>query len=86
MKNLLIIGYLWPEPASSAAGSRMMQLIDLFREKDWEITYASPASNQEFSINLAELGIEKKQIKTNDSSFDEYLKAESFTAVMFDRL
>ncbi|MDR6301960.1 glycosyltransferase [Mesonia maritima] len=85
MKNLLIIGYLWPEPASSAAGSRMMQLIDLFREKDWEITYASPASNQEFSINLAELGIEKKQIKTNDSSFDEYLKAESFTAVMFDR-
>ncbi|WP_121667880.1 glycosyltransferase [Mesonia aquimarina] len=85
MKKLLIIGYLWPEPASSAAGSRMMQLIDLFLEQDWKITYASPASNKEFSTDLTALGIQKKEIKTNDSSFNDYLKEEQPEAVMFDR-
>lgn len=85
MKKLLIIGYLWPEPASSAAGSRMMQLIELFLEQNWSITYASPATNKEFSTDLTELGIQKKEIKTNDSSFNAYLQEEQPQAVMFDR-
>ena len=28
--KVLIIGFVWPEPKSSAAGSRMMQLIQFF--------------------------------------------------------
>jgi hypothetical protein len=31
--NHLIIGFVWPEPNSSAAGGRMMQLISLFQEQ-----------------------------------------------------
>ena len=30
IQNVLIIGYVWVEPNSSAAGSRMMQLIEQF--------------------------------------------------------
>ena len=40
-KKLLIIGFVWPEPKSSAAGSRMMQLIEVFQSQDYDITFAS---------------------------------------------
>lgn len=85
MKQLLIIGYIWPEPASSAAGSRMMQLIDLFLEKDYQITYACPARFSEYAVNLEEMGIEQVQIEANKSEFDSWLKELNPSIVMFDR-
>lgn len=85
MKQLLIIGYVWPEPNSSAAGTRMLQLIHLFLSQDWNITYASPASESEFAIDFEKLGISVKQIKPNDSDFDKFLKKVKPNAVMFDR-
>ncbi|MGO1584385.1 glycosyltransferase family 4 protein [Mesonia sp.] len=85
MKQLLIIGYIWPEPASSAAGSRMMQLIDLFLEKDYKITYACPAKFSEYAVNLEEMGIEQVQIEANKSEFDSWLKKLNPEIVMFDR-
>ena len=47
IKNILIIGSVWPEPRSSAAGSRMMQLIKSFQAQKWKITFASTASESE---------------------------------------
>ena len=44
MPKLLIIGFVWPEPKSSAAGSRMMQLIKSFQEHNYQITFASSCS------------------------------------------
>jgi hypothetical protein len=32
-KKFLIIGSVWPEPNSSAAGTRMLQLISLLKKK-----------------------------------------------------
>jgi hypothetical protein len=43
VQKLLIIGFVWPEPNSSAAGGRMMQLISLFKAQGFSITFASPA-------------------------------------------
>ena len=56
-KHLLIIGFVFPEPASSAAGSRMMQLIDLFKSQGFQITFASPASDSEFAFDIENIGI-----------------------------
>jgi len=42
---------VWPESNSSAAGSRMIQLIMLFKEQDWNITFASSARESEFTDN-----------------------------------
>jgi hypothetical protein len=36
MKKLLVIGFVWPEPKSSAAGSRMLQLIAQFQNQGYE--------------------------------------------------
>jgi len=85
MKKLLIIGYVWPEPNSSAAGSRMLELIKLFLAQQWQIVFASAALLSEHRANLVELGVEEKSIALNDSSFNEYLKELQPNAVLFDR-
>lgn len=84
-KKLLIIGTVWPEPKSSAAGSRMMQLIEFFQKEGHEITFACSASNLEFSEDLKELGVETKQIKINDSEFDDFIEELDPAIVLFDR-
>lgn len=84
-QRLLIIGFVWPEPNSSAAGSRMMQLIALFQEQNWEITFASTAADSEFMFDVTSIGIEKVAIKLNDSSFDNFVKNLNPTMVLFDR-
>ncbi|REG84214.1 glycosyltransferase [Marinomonas pollencensis] len=83
--HLLVIGYVWPEPNSSAAGSRMMQLLHTFRSANWQITFASPAQQTEHMSNLDELGIDCDQITLNDSSFDEYVAALHPDVTLFDR-
>lgn len=83
--KLLIIGFVWPEPNSSAAGSRMMQLIDLFLKRKCEVIYASPAKFSENAENLEQLGVTQKQIQVNNSEFDDYLEELQPTHVLFDR-
>ncbi len=85
MKRVLIIGYVWPEPNSSAAGSHMMSLLRLFRQQDWQVEFASPAQTSEHMIDLAKEGISTKSIELNSDSFDEYLMAYQPDMVMFDR-
>jgi glycosyltransferase involved in cell wall biosynthesis len=84
-KTLLIIGFVWPEPKSSAAGSRMMQLIELFLTDGYEITFGCTAQNLEFSEDLSVLGITAKAIELNSSTFDDFVKELNPNVVLFDR-
>ena len=84
-KKLLIIGFVWPEPKSSAAGTRMMQLINLFQEKEFEVTFVSTAQNLEFSENLVNRRVKVKSIILNDASFDDFSKKLNPEIVLFDR-
>ena len=84
-KSLLIIGFVWPEPKSSAAGSRMMQLITLFQGNDYEVTFASTAQNLEFSEDLTTIGITTKTIELNSITFDDFVKELHPEIVLFDR-
>lgn len=85
IQKVLIIGTVFPEPNSSAAGSRMLQLIAAFKSQNYEIIFASAASDSEFMVDLAEQGVEKVSIKLNDESFDEYAKVLNPDLVLFDR-
>lgn len=82
-KQILIIGFVWPEPKSSAAGSRMMQLISFFMEKGAKITFASTASESEFSEKLND--VDRKQIVLNCYSFDVFVTELQPDLVLFDR-
>lgn len=84
-KTLLIIGFVWPEPKSSAAGCRMMQLIELFQANGYAITFVTTAQNLEFSEDISALKISTKIIELNSSSFDDFVKDLNPTIVLFDR-
>ena len=85
VQKLLIIGFVWPEPNSSAAGGRMMQLISLFKAQGFSITFASPAQDSDFMVDLQEYKVEKKSIALNNSSFDVFIKELNPSIVLFDR-
>ena len=85
MNHILIIGFVWPEPNSSAAGSRMLQLIDLFRSQGWKITFASPAAETKHMANFDDPNISKVSIEVNNSTFDDFVKKLQPNIVLFDR-
>lgn len=79
MKHLVIIGLVIPEPASTAAGHRMMQLIHVFSEADYKITFLTASNNIEFSEK-----IEIQKIEINNESFDEKIRNLNPDVVLFD--
>lgn len=85
MKNLIIIGKVFPEPNSTAAGSRMIQLMDLFLTQNYQITFLSTATISENSFNLSSKNIQFQNILLNDSSFDELIINLNPEIVIFDR-
>ncbi|GHA31186.1 glycosyl transferase [Salinimicrobium marinum] len=85
MKHLLVIGYVWPEPNSSAAGSRMMQLLHFFMKGGYQITFATGATRSLYAEKLEDLGITTAKIKVNDASFDDLLREIQPEIVLFDR-
>ncbi len=84
-KNILIIGHTFPEPSTTAAGGRMMQLVDLFSEVGYQITFATTASTSERSADLEKLRIRISAIELNNKSFDVFVSNLKPSIVLFDR-
>jgi len=85
VKKVLIIGLVWPEPTSSAAGTRMVQLVRMFLSAAYEVTFASAASKSEFSFDLPGIGVKEEVIRLNDNSFNSFLTVLEPDLVVFDR-
>ncbi|MFZ6645479.1 glycosyltransferase family 4 protein [Undibacterium sp. TJN25] len=83
--KVLIIGYVWPEPRSSAAGSRMMEFIQLFVAQQWQVTFASAAALSEHRADLPSLGVAEISIAVNCDSFNDVVAALQPDLVLFDR-
>ena len=81
--SVMIIGFVWPESHSSAAGHRMMQLISFFKERKCNVIFASTAMESPFSDPLD--GITKLSIQLNSSSFDSIISDLQPDLVLFDR-
>lgn len=91
-QQILIVGTVWPEPNSSAAGSRTLQLIEFFQKQNcsdgvsWgKITFASASSDSEYAFDVETLGVEKVKIELNNKSFDEFVAKLEPSIVIFDR-
>ncbi|MBQ0725989.1 MAG: glycosyltransferase [Thalassolituus oleivorans] len=85
VKKLLVVGYVWPEPNSSAAGSRMLQLIACFQSAGYQVTYASAADISPHAIDLASINVCQKSIVLNCSSFDKWVAEVQPDVVLYDR-
>ncbi|GLB49993.1 glycosyltransferase [Neptunitalea lumnitzerae] len=84
-KKLLVIGAVWPEPKSSAAGSRMMQLIEMFQRNAYEVSFVSSCSKTANAVDLDALGVLTGKIVLNSTSFDDYVRELAPDVVLFDR-
>ncbi len=76
---------MWPEPNTTAAGGRMLQLILYFLGQGYHVTFASTAAVSEFSMDFGELGVQSTAIKLNDKAFDVFIKSLNPFLVLFDR-
>lgn len=85
MKKILVIGYVWPEPNSSAAGSHMMSILRLFKQQNWQVEFATPSQPTEHMIDLSSEDISSQKIVLNCDSFDDYISEYQPDIVMFDR-
>ena len=85
MNKILIIGYVWPEPDSSAAGSHMMSVLRLFKRQGWQVEFSTPAQSTEHMVDLTSEGIGSQSINLNCDSFDEYISDYQPDMVLFDR-
>ena len=63
----------------------MMQLMQMFDEEGYRITFATTASKSEYSADLEALGIEIAAIELNAPSFDVFISEFNPAVVLFDR-
>lgn len=84
-KKILIIGLIWPEPTTTAAGTRMMQLVHFFLHRNYDVNFASVAAKSEQSFDLEKLKVNCLSIELNHSSFDSRIKELAPEIVLFDR-
>ncbi|MBT8323356.1 MAG: glycosyltransferase [Eudoraea sp.] len=84
-RKLLILGLSWPEPKATAAGVRMMQLIQSFIQSGWDLTFASTAGRTKNGADLKNMGIIVQEIRLNDEAFNLFLEELKPDMVLFDR-
>ncbi len=84
-KTLLVIGFVWPEPNSSAAGSRILQLIKVLQSQHYTITFASPAAKGNNAFNLSLINVTQIKIELNKPNFNTFVKQLNPDIVLFDR-
>jgi glycosyltransferase involved in cell wall biosynthesis len=85
MSTLLVFGYVWPEPQSSAAGWRMLSLLHMFIEQGYQVHFACAAEQSPHAVDLASLGMTVHKVTINDSAIESWLTQLAPDVVMFDR-
>ena len=83
--KLLVVAAEWPEAQSSAAGSRMLQLLVFFGGQDLEITFVATAQHSEFMPDFETMEIAFSRVILNNDSFDDLLQMLKPDVVLFDR-
>lgn len=83
--KVLFVGAVWPEPNSSAGGTRLMQLLHFFLKSNFQVYYCSGASDSPYMEDIASLGIITFPVKLNCDSFNEQVAEIEPNVVVFDR-
>jgi O-antigen biosynthesis protein len=85
MQKVLVIGFVWPEPNSSAAGYHLLSILRVYKQQGWQVEFATPAQPTEHMVDLAAEGISSRAIALNDDRFDDYIVQYQPDIVHFDR-
>lgn len=83
--HCLILGKVWPEPSSTAAGRRTADIIRSLQAAGYRVSFASAARPSEHSLDLETLSVATHAVQPNDSTFDSWLAELAPDVVIFDR-
>lgn len=83
--RVVFIVSVWPEPQTSGASTRVLQLIDCLQTAGFQLTVASAATQSNLSADLLSRGVNSHAIKLNDPSFDDFITTANPDLVIFDR-
>jgi len=78
----LLLARHWPEPTSTAAGRRTLDLIGALENAGYQVEIASPAEVSPFQANT---GLRQHSIAVNDSGFDHWIAELKPALVVYDR-
>ena len=79
------MGHVWPQPKASAAGEHMMHLIELFKNMDFDIHFATAAQKPNGYAGLDDNLVTSTCVEINNDNFDKYLLSVAPDVVLFDR-
>lgn len=83
--HVAIIGYVWPEPSSSAAGQNMLSIIRSCREAGFQVTFFTAAADSVHKADLDGMGVTSHSVALNCNSFDKHIAELNPDIVIFDR-
>jgi hypothetical protein len=88
----LLISSVWPEPTSTAAGTRTLEILKTFAGFGHDLALASPSVRTSRSASRSSIlelvgadDIREISVKPNDAAFDEMLRELQPNLVVFDR-
>ena len=84
-KTVLVIGAVWPESNSSAAGQNMSGLLRAFYQHNFSIVFASAAADSQHADDVSEYDVTNVPISINDDAFDDMISELQPDVVVFDR-
>ena len=83
--HCLIIGKGWPEPDSTAAGRRTLDIIRALQAGGCRVTFTTAAQRTQYSLDLEARDIVTHSFQPNDSTFDAWLADLKPDLALFDR-
>ena len=81
----LLIARQWPEPNSTAAGRRTLDLLSILQQQGYQIHLASTAESTPYQADLSALGYLSHRIALNDARFDTWIADLNPALVVYDR-
>ncbi|CAB9493579.1 glycosyltransferase [Alteromonas macleodii] len=85
MLNVVVVGYVWPEPNSSAAGQNMLSIIERCLAANFNVTFLTAATDSEHKADLLTMGVNVQPVALNCSSFNALIAEIAPDVVIFDR-
>ncbi len=82
--KILVIGKVWPEPQSSAAGRRMLQLLELLKESG-TVTFVTAAARTGYESDPENHGVRIGTIGLNDPGNAAWFAEQQPDIVVYDR-
>ncbi len=83
--HILFVGFVWPEPTSSAAGQNILSYIHSCLSANWQVSFCSGAEPTLQTFDLESISVNCFNAKLNCNSFNLEVTRIQPDVVIFDR-